>query len=358
MSAVPETPPVVADAPEDFGLTDEDVESTELQEPDATDDVPAEGSAPAEAPDAPAPASPEAADQPTPPAAPAVSAEAPASPASTPTPYRLKADGTELPIEGITRLPNGDLVIPAKGVNQLEYSFLANRQQWRQSEKQSRDEIARLTKLADPQNNETTIRNDLILNGMIQAHERGELLDWADRFFTDLPLLKATAKAEAMERRLHAREAEIQPIQQERQWAQLEPKFGESLDAVLAEAMADPANADVDRAQLRQVLWNQRHDLFRPATPEEKQGHGADWTIDPKHFDRELERYRFFGEQLKQARAAAVIQKKNTAALAPSPAPPAPSTRSSAPAPSERVKPKTKEEFEARLEQFLQEPAL
>lgn len=365
MDPVTPTPPAVTD--EDFGLTDEDIEQEETSE-DTEGDAPVEAPAPAVQAETPAPASPEAADQSTAPA-PASPPATPASPASdtAPQPFRFRADGTELPIDGVTKLANGDLVIPATALGQMQH-FLGNRQQWREAEQGYRREIDRLSKATDLSTNPDVQRSrsfwDKVIGFAQQDQQDGgqRLASFIEDALRQLPVIDAEAKAAAAEAKAKALEEGYRPYQEREQAAQREPQdralLNEALQTVLTR---DPALAGMDTAAVAQTLWTLRdRGLFRVANEQEVQAGYAPGTrvIDPALFWFAVDQEKRVLEQRKQASQAQAIQAKNTKALAPAPIPPAPSTKASAPVGEGRKKPTTKEEWDRRLESFLEEPAL
>lgn len=354
----PQTPPVPSDD-EDFGLTDEDVESTELSDEDSElASAPVETPANADQVETPAPPSPEAADQST------VTASAapatPASPASDPAtqPFRFRADGADLPIEGLTRLPNGDVVVPASAMGQMQH-YLGNRQQWRQSEQGYRREIDQLKKAGDLTNHPDVSRSRMFWDAVLKM-DPDQLYEFCQNTRQNLPLIDAQAGRQAAEARAKQLEEGYQPHREAEERQRLEPMDRQSIEATIGELMALPDYAAVDKQAVMDGLWALRdRGLFRNANEQEQ----AQWGYAPNQrvIDRELfalvvQREKQVADRLRQATQAQVIQNRNTATLAKTPTPPAPSTRASAPANAERTKPKTREEYEARLQKFLEEP--
>ena len=277
----------------------------------------------------------------------------PATPVSPAKPWVPRADGTDLQIPGATLQADGSVRIPPETVGQM-HRYLANREQVRQQIQHLNTELKTARQLADPQNNEAVIRSNMVIQGMLKAHEQGQLADWIDGFFQNLPLYEANAKAEALQRQLKAQQEAVQPLQQQQQWAVMEPGFRDSLDATLDQVLADPENAGIDRAALQAALWEDRTDLFRPATPEEKQEHGSDWTIDPRVFHRTLRSHRYFASRLKEAEA----RKAKTAAaqqvLQPPKPPPAVSTKGSpTPQATKVYNPESPEDWEREFRESL-----
>jgi hypothetical protein len=352
---------------ESLGLTEDDLlhfdeevqdESALAEEPEGIGEAP-----PADAPADPADpltnASPSGSKMENPDKAPA-EPPAPADPATPepatpdPTPWQFTADGTRVTIG--KQLADGTVQL-AKDELPVLQRHLADRNAWRQRERQYQEQIQAL----DPQHNENIILSQLLAEQMLDARKKGEeaLYDWAVGFINELPRLRYQAQNAALAKQNELLRNRVTPFEQEQQWQAMEPMVRQGMDGWLDRFVGEKyTDLKPQQAKLRDHLWKHRDRFLVRAQEDDPQAgvRRGELAVNLPAIEAELElaQQMLQESQAEKQRLAAAARNQRVLQKGPK-APPAPSVDSSAvPDAAARPAPKNRLEHRERLRQLAE----
>lgn len=215
--------------------------------------------------------------KPSPPASPSDPSDrsalegAPREPAQEePRPFTFKADGKEVTVPRSqifdVQQPDGTtephVLFPLAEVRGIQH-FFADRGAWREEKKQLLQQLAE----RDPEHHSAMVQARELTGWLWQLLDQSdeEILAAVEQMRSGRPAWEARQEAEALKRKLDARESvqvdpdpELQRLEQEEQEQQLQGALNGQLDQLLKQ----PEFAGVPRDRVARRLWELRHEVF------------------------------------------------------------------------------------------------
>ena len=332
----PETPG--SSDPENLGLTADELATFAPDFPDP-DDEPEPTPAPASpaVPAASASDAPSAGSAATTPSSSQASPAAPADSASGPasdTPFVIKVDGRELPVEAST-LPDGRIAFTPDQWTKLRENYVANRERWVEERRGYRQQVEQARAAVQQLSQQSTVREaeaaalTQAVQDLFQIADPQARWDAMEAMRLALPQHLAKAEAEHWKRQAEQGSARLQPIEQAQRWEAAAPAFWQEVEEALDVYLAQPAYSVLasDRASLLA-------ELRRMGTEERRIGwNGERFIFDQSAFEGLLRTEARFAKRLEDERARAAVDKRNASVLAPAkPAAPQVPVRGAVPA--------------------------
>lgn len=293
-------------------------------------------------------------------------AEAAAEPDIVPQPWSFVAEGQTYTLGNAAVYPGVGLVVPEAHIDTLHRMLgrtikadhvLAQRDQMLA---QAREEAAHMAEF-----NQTAAKQWEALAEMVRQGRQDEAYTLLVEFANELPVLRAEAKAQVLERRLTQREEASRPSPQA-VFAEARQDAWQTLDGMFREALGQPWAQGVTPEDHKAVadLLSTLEDRLVIQAPQDYPEAGiarGDWVLDVDKagalIRRELERASTYRRQIADATKAreaaqkqAEAQKARTKETIAAPPTVGGSSGTATPKPSKFV-PKTPEEYQAWLEQ-------
>jgi hypothetical protein len=267
-------------------------------------------------------------------------------------PFAYRVDRQDVAIPDAVETHNGWIAMPRKAWDQHVQPNLRDPAAYKRERSDFQRQIAELS----PDRN-AEVQFGRAIAGEIKKLQAGGLdavVEWAENFLTNLPVLEANARASAAESKLKHHDTQRSESETNEAIARLATELPARLQTEVAEMLKRPEfqGLGLDAKELTSDLWEVRHSIFYEApegTPEYEQNGGIGLKTDPIY--RLLKRTADVAKRTRDnALEATKVKKQNAVAVgaaAPVETPPAVSTRNS-PAPAGR-----QEKAPANLREWL-----
>jgi len=220
------------------------------------------------------------------------------------TPFAFRIDGREVAPEGAVQYADGSVLLPAKAWDVMRGGFLADRGAWDQKERSYQAAVRE----ARERRSSEQVRAEKILAewGKVLAGGPEAVVQWAEDFERNRPILEARIEAQMAQAELERYRAGEQQLQQQQAAERLVPSLQGHLTSALNHYLSGPykgvARTKAERDDLESFLWGtMAGQLFY----EDEQGYGFRTDV----LEQVLQR-----EQARQQRAADATKKATDAA--------------------------------------------
>lgn len=268
-----------------------------------------------------------------------------------PRPFAYRVDKHEVAVPGAIETQDGWIAIPRDAWNRNVQPYLRDPEAAKRERAEHQRQLAALHPDRNPE-----VQFARSVSGQIAELKKGGLervVEWAENFLTQLPVLEARAEAAAAKKQLETHTQQQQGEQRETVIREVAAEMPKALEREVERMLKQPeyAGLGLNAKELAADLWEVRHSIFfEPAEGDEVEDavevrHGIHLARGP--IQRLIRRTAYEAKRArKSAEEAAKAAAHNAAATASAEAPPAVSAKS-APAPAGRVEkdPETYDEW-------------